>query len=132
MESLQVRTGQISLNILDDAGESRGVFKFNPEDIQSAKRVFELQSEFNVKQEEFQKRAEQCETPEQKLELLDEVVSYFRNLVDDCFGAGSSDLLFGNAKTLTMFEDFFNGITPYYQKASEARMAKYKVMNGNK
>lgn len=125
MESLRIRTGQINLAIEDDAGNVRGTFSFNPQDVQAAKKFVALQQEFNVKQAEFDRRANEVETTEEKIDLLNEVVEYFRNLVDDCFGEGSSDLLFGNAKTLSMFEDFFLGITPYYEKASNERMSKY-------
>lgn len=127
MDSLQVRTGQISLRILDDEGEERGIFSFNPEDVESAKQVVLLQEELKVKNEEFDKQIEECETAEQKINLLSEIVQYFRGLVDKCFGEGSSDILFGNACTLSMFYDFFEGITPYYEKASKKRMAKYQA-----
>ncbi len=127
MESLQVRTGEIKLQILDDSGDERGIFKFNPEDVHVAQRVFNLQKEFDAKQDEFQARTKTCKTDEEKVNLLNEVVDYFKGLVDDCFGEGTSALVFGNANTLSMFEDFFTGITPYYQKASEKRMAKYGV-----
>lgn len=127
MDSLQVRTGVVSLKILDDAGEERGIFKFNPTDIESAKKVVELQGELEERQKDFETRATTCETTEQKINLLEESVSYFEELVDKCFGEGSSKLLFGDAKTLSMFDDFFNGIIPYYKKASEQRMEKYKL-----
>ena len=125
MQSLQVRTGEIKLQILDDAGEERGIFKFNPTDIESAKKVYAFQTELGAKQAEFEEKAKTCETAEEKLNLLDEVCTYFNNLIDECFGAGSSQLLFGGAKTLSMYDDFIKGITPYYQKASEERVAKY-------
>lgn len=132
MESLQVRTGQISLRILDDAGEERGIFRFNPEDVESAKRVVELQSELEIKKSEFEQKAKFCSTTEEKVELLSETVSYFKNLVDQCFGEGSSKIVFGDANTLSMFYDFFEGIIPYYQKASEKRMSKYSTIPGGK
>lgn len=125
MQSLQVRTGEVKLQILDDAGEERGIFKFNPTDIESAKKVVAFQSELSAKQAEFEDQAEKCETPEQKLNLLSEICDYFNNLIDECFGTGSSELLFGGAKTLSMYDDFIQGIIPYYQKASEERVAKY-------
>lgn len=125
MESLQIRTGAISLRILDDLGEERGIFKFNPEDIESAKQVLSLQQELTEKQKEFEDRSEQCETDDEKIELLSESVAYFRNLVDKCFGDGTSDLVFGDANSLSMFYDFFEGIMPYYENASKKRMAKY-------
>ena len=132
MDSLQIRTGQIRLMILDDAGEERGVFKFNPEDVESAKQVVLLQKELEEKNKEFDIQAEQCETPEEKAEVLSTTVAYFRGLVDRCFGEGSSDLLFGNNNTLSMFYDFFEGITPYYERASKQRMAKYKKAGKSK
>ncbi len=127
MESLQIRTGEIKLQILDDNGDERGIFKFNPEDVHVAKQVFGLKDEFDMKQAEFQEKTKLCKTDQEKIELLNEVVDYFEGLIDSCFGEGTSELVFGGAKTLSMFEDFFVGITPYYQKASEKRMAKYGV-----
>lgn len=126
MDSLQVRTGQVSLRILDDSGEERGIFRFNPEDIESAKRVLALQEELINKDKEFIEKNKLCKTADERLELLSDTVNYFRTLIDDCFGAGTSDLVFGNAHTLSMFSDFIEGISPYYQKASAKRTAKYK------
>ena len=126
MDSLQVRTGQVSLRILDDAGEERGIFKFNPEDIESAKRLLEMQEELTKVNETFAERNKECKTADERIALLSETVNYFRGLIDNCFGDGTSDLVFGNARTLSMFSDFIEGITPYYTEASAKRTAKYK------
>lgn len=126
MESLQVRTGQISLQILDDNGDTRGVFKFNPQDIESAKRVFALQAELPTKQAEFEDRIKGVTDDEERLSILSDIVDYFNDAIDTCFGIGSSAVLFGGAKTLSMYEDFFKGILPYYEKAGKQRTAKYR------
>jgi len=127
MEKLQIHTGQICLDIVDDHGESRGVFKFNPNDVSVAKRVFELQDTINAKFDEYEKQYKEAEGDSQKsIELLDETIDYFRGVIDDIFGAGSSQTLFGDAHTFSMLEDFFAGITPYYTKASAERVQKYK------
>lgn len=132
MDSLQVRTGQVSLRILDDSGEERGIFKFNPQDVESAKKVFDAEAELEKTAAEFDKKAEACQTSEEKIDLLNEAVTYYENMIDNIFGIGSSQVLFGTAKTLSMFEDFFQGIMPYYQKASDARMSKYKRKSSGK
>lgn len=132
MDSLQIKTGLVRIEILDDAGESRGIFKFNPEDVQAAQRFFNTQEEFIEKHAEFDKRAKEAQTVESELELLNEIVDYIEQLIDECFGEGTSELLFGDNKTLSMFDDFFEGITPYYKKASEARKAKYRKPVKNK
>lgn len=126
MESLQIKTGLISLEILDDNGDKRGVFSFNPKDIKSARKVTDLIVEFQSKQVEFSEKEKSCETAEQKIKLLDEIVDYFKQSIDDVWGENSSKVLFGNASTLDMFDDFFSGITPYYKKESKQRVTKYK------
>ena len=132
MDSLQVRTGQVSLRILDDAGEERGIFRFNPEDVESAKRVLELQDELVRKNDEFKEANKNCKTADERIALLSETVNYFRGLIDNCFGEGTSDLVFGNAHTLSMFSDFIEGITPYYAQASKKRTAKYRKQTAEK
>lgn len=125
MASLQINTGVITLDILDDYGEKRGVFRFNPKDIQLAKQVFELQQEYSEKTKEFKARQEQADTPKKKLELLSDIVDYLTTRIDTIFGSGSSEVLFGGAKTLEMFTDFFEGLMPYFKEASNERMKKY-------
>lgn len=126
MQSLKISTGVVSLQILDDDGNERGIFKFNPEDIKSARAVLDLQKELTSKNAEYEERAKACTTADEQVALMAEVCDYFRGAIDSVFGVGSSNILFGDANTLSMFEDFFTGITPYYQKASKARLAKYK------
>lgn len=125
MESLKIRTGQINLQIVNDAGEEKGVFSFNPEDVANAKKFLELQRELTFKQTEFEKKSANCKDDESKIDLLNEIVDYFESAIDSCWGEGTSKLLFGDAKTLTMFADFFEGIAPYYEEASKKRKAKY-------
>lgn len=125
MESLQIRTGSISLKVLDDLGNERGIFTFNPEDVKSAEQLLLLQEELKVKSVEMEQKIDSCKDQAEKVQCMNEIVQYFRNAIDKCFGSGSSDILFGNSCTLSMFYDFIEGITPYYTKASEKRKAKY-------
>lgn len=130
MESLQVRTGVIALQILDDFGDVRGIFRFNPEDIESARKILALQKDLQVREKEYKDKADKAISAEDTLELLDEITVYFNTSIDECFGKGSSEVLFGGAKSLTMYADFFEGLIPYYEKASKKRMDKYKVKSG--
>lgn len=130
MESLQVRTGQMGLKILDDFGNERGIFKFNPEDINSAKAVLEIQKQMPAFEDEYNKKVAAAKTDDDKIKCLDETVDEVESIIDKIFGMGSSKVLFGDAKTLSMFFDFFDGIQPYYDKAAKSRISKYsKYMN---
>ena len=126
MESLQIRTGMLALNILDDNGEVRGVFNFNPQDVKIGQKVFDMIADFQVKQLEFDKKKADCSGPEDVLKLLNEMIAYYKEEIDSTWGENSSKTLFGDANTITMFEDFFSGITPYYTRESKKRTAKYK------
>lgn len=134
MESLQIKTGQISLHITDDDGKERGIFRFNPEDVMVARKVMDLKKDFEVKEKEFKVLSKQADTAEKQIALLEEIVNYFREKIDECYGQGTSDILFGEARVLGMFGDFFAGINPYYMKASEKRMndAKNKIKKSGK
>lgn len=135
MPSLQIHTGEVRLQILDDAGEVRGIFKFNPTDIETAKRLLKIQEDFENKEAEFQKRADDIEkngSTSDKIDLLSELCQYIEQEIDECFGEGSSKILFGDAMSIDMFNDFFSGITPYYEKASKDRIAKYQKKNQTK
>lgn len=129
MEQLKISTGKISVQILDDDGEARGVFKFNPEDIKSARKIADLIEEYKSKSVEYAERAKKIETAEDNVRLLDEVVDYFKLSLDGVYGVGTSNILFGNASTLEMFDDFFSGIRPFYEKASKQRKKKFKEQN---
>lgn len=126
MESLKISTGLISVRIVDDNGNERGIFSFNPTDIKVARKVNDLIEEYEKKQIEFAEKEKQCTTTEDRIRLLDEVVDYFKTSIDEVWGENSSKVLFGNASTFEMFDDFFAGITPYYQKESKKRMSKYE------
>ena len=121
----QVRTGLKSVKILDDFGEVRGIFKFNPEDIKSARKANDLVSEFKEKSKVFQERSAEIEGAAGQIALLDEIVDYFKSGIDSVWGDGSSKILFGDANTLDMFDDFFDGITPFYEMAAKQRTSKY-------
>lgn len=126
MESLQIKTGSISLMILDDLGNERGIFTFNPEDVESARQVLLLQDEINERMDNFGQQVQEATENADKVAIMSETINYLRGCVDQCFGEGTSDLVFGKSHTLSMFIDFLNGITPYYAKAAEKRKAKYK------
>lgn len=130
MGKLIINTGVISLDIEDSDGTKRGTFRFNPRDILIAKRMLDMQAELNEKMSEFQQREEAITKPEEKVDFLYEVTEYYRKKIDDIFGAGSSQILFGDAHTLGMISDFVDGVTPYFNTASKNRMDKYKKNKG--
>lgn len=134
MDSLHISTGGIRLAINDDPGR---VISFNPEDLSFAERFYGLLGEFEAKEKEYQGRAavlqKDVETDDlgipknfgAALDLLHETCDFLRAKIDEVFGDGTSQTVFGGANTLDMFEQFFTGLTPYVQKAREKHVQKY-------
>ena len=73
MESLKIRTGEVRIRILDDRDEERGIFKFNPEDIETTKKFLNVQKEFEVKQKEFLDKSDKL------IEKLNDSIEIFKD-----------------------------------------------------
>ena len=139
MNSISIQTGGISLKINDD--DSR-VISFNPNDLSFAERYYELLSNADQKIDEYSRREEELDKDQTvdaygiptntaaRLALLREACDYVKQEIDKVFGAGTSETAFGNAYVLDMFDQFFQGITPYIQKARAGKIAKYTQSSG--
>lgn len=138
MSNININTGEIRLTINDD--ENR-VIVFNPNDLEFVNNLYVLLADLENKEKEYkQKEAEIDKNTEvnpygvpinlkEKLDLLKETCSYMREKIDTVFGEGTSQTVFGNVNTLDMFEQFFDGITPYIEKVRSAKINKYTKNN---
>lgn len=140
MDSLHINNGGIRLAVNDDPSR---VIEFNPKDLSFAERFYSLLGEFEVKEKEYKAKAAELEKDRAidaygipknfgtSLKLLHETCDFLRNKIDEVFGAGTSQAAFGDTNTLDMFEQFFNGITPFIQKFRNQQVQKY-TSKGNK
>lgn len=134
MDTLQIITGEKRIAINGD--ESR-VIVFNPNDVIFAEKFYKLIGEFQQKLREYQNRAEVIETETRvddndipvnfsdALSLQKDACLYFRDAIDNLFGAGTSQKVFGDALNLDLFPQFFNGITPFIQQARADKIQQY-------
>ncbi len=92
----------------------------------------EKQKEYELKIAEIEKSCEVSEDSNgsmQKISLLKEICLYLQDRIDYVFGDGTSKKVFGQALTLDMFQQFFEGIIPYIQNARENKLNKYSKSN---
>jgi len=134
MPNLNINSGEIKLTVNDD--ENR-VIRFNPNDIAFAEKFYSLISDFEEKEQDYDKRAKELDenkeldkygipkNTKEKLEFTREVCGYIKEQIDNVFGAGTSKAAFGDACEIEMFEQFFNGITPFVNKARTEKVKKY-------
>ena len=142
MAGIKINTGTIRLEV--DCDGVKDEISFNPNDVVFMENIYRLMGELQNKKEEYagveRKLNSNQDTDEngipvnmkERLSLVLDICSYIKGQIDEIFGAGTSKKLFGNANTLDMFEQFFNGITPYIQSARESKLAQYKnISSGN-
>lgn len=134
MQSLHINTGEIRLCVNDDPDR---VIAFNPTDISFAERFYNLLGEFEEKEKEYRQKAEELQANTEldkmglpknfrgSIALLRDTSGFLRDKIDDVFGDGTSQSVFGTANTLDMFEQFFTGITPFVQSAREQKISKH-------
>ncbi len=135
MDSIQINNGlkRIAVN-----GDENRVIEFNPEDIVFVEKFYGLIKEFEQKEVEFRQRADEINAVEgvdeygipvntaENIKLVIDLCQYLRVQIDKVFGTGTSQKAFGDANTLNMFEQFFEGITPFIQGARSNKVNQYR------
>lgn len=134
MNNIRIETGGIRLTVNGD--ESR-VIAFNPNDISFAERYYDLLSRADQRIDAYAAREAELDKDTAvdaygvptnmpaRMALLREACDYVKSEIDMVFGEGTSKAAFGDAYVLDMFQQFFDGITPYIQKARAGKMSKY-------
>lgn len=136
MNSLQINTGKIRIPIIRD-DEECGVLEFDPSDIIFGEKFYRLIANFQGREQAYRERAKSIDLSAEAdengvpknlpagLELMREVCDYMRSEIDDLFGQGTSQMVFGSARNLEVFQQFFAGITPIVKQARENKLKKY-------
>lgn len=132
MDSIKIDTGVKRVQI-NDGPE---YLEFNPEDILFAEKFYQLITDFQVKQVEYQKRATAIDANKELvngipanvpegLAMMREVCEFMRERIDLLFGKGTSQKVFGDTLSIAMYGSFFTQIAPFIQNARAAKLAQY-------
>lgn len=130
MENINISSGAVELTIDNDPAR---VIRFYPTDVAFAEGFFALAAEFQRKRREIQQkindiRASNKTDFEKNLEAVKlerEAFDTMRQGIDNTFGAGTSDTVFGQRNTIDMVARFFKGVTPYVRKARQSEIERY-------
>lgn len=136
MAGIKINTGIIRLEV--DCDGVKDEISFNPNDVIFMENIYRLMSELEKKKKAYEETEQKLNANtgidengipvnmKERLSLISDICFYIKGQIDEVFGAGTSKKLFGNANTLDMFEQFFDGITPYIQSARESKLSQYK------
>lgn len=140
MDTIQINAGEKRIAINDDPNR---VIVFNPFDAVFAERFYKVIAEFETKAAEYKARYKELAqraqldaqgvpvNMQEQIELLKETCMFVRGRIDYVFGAGTAQMVFGDAMVLNAFEQFFAGIAPFIQDARAEKIQKYLPANGN-
>jgi hypothetical protein len=138
MDVIKTSTGNKEISVERD-GKLAGVVRFNPSDVVFAEKFYALVGEFESKLAEYQARSEAIESQteldnnqlpinmEDRLSLLREACTFIRERIDHLFGAGTSQIAFGDTLSLDIFTQFFEGVTPFIQSVRSEKIAQYSA-----
>lgn len=134
MDNIQINVGEKRVII---NGDPNRVIVFNPSDALFAERFYNLICEFDAKLDEYKERSREIALIKdvdergiplnfvENLKLMKEACTFIRDRIDVLFGPGTSQIAFGDAMSLDMFVQFFEGITPLIQAVRKESMDKY-------
>lgn len=143
MDSIRVDTGEKEISI-ERNGTVVGQLVFNPSDVAFAERFQSLYAELKIKLDENKEKAKEIDkhdevdengiplNSKERLAFIREICEYMKTKVDELFGKGTSQMVFGDAVGLTMFEQFFQGITPYARGTRTKKVARYTTSASEK
>lgn len=134
MDTIRIDTGEKRIMVNDDPNR---VIVFNPSDTLFAERFYNLIGELETKSREYESRGKEIDScneldgygipvnTAEHIDFLKEICTYMREKIDTLFGKGTSQAAFGDAMAIEMFEQFFEGITPFIKTARAKRVGKY-------
>lgn len=134
MDNLQIDDGTIRLTINGDANR---ILSFNPKDELFAEKFYHLVGNFKKDLQRFEERAKPIDDNNEldedglpvnlqsRFDIMKDVCAYVRNQIDEVFGTGTSNIVFGTINNIGMFEMFFKQITPYMAQARSEKVSKY-------
>lgn len=132
MDSIKI--GGLSIAINDDPTR---VIVFDPTDVVFVKKYYNLTYEINAKQQEFETRAKDLDkvtetdangmptNASDRIALLEEMVTWCQEKIDQLFGAGTSKKAFGESKSMEQIGQFFEGMNPFFERERNKKLAKY-------
>ena len=132
---INITTGEKNVPIIRD-GEVVGELSFNPTDVLFAERFYALLGDMQKTLKEYKAQGQELAKSkkdnggipvnmEEHITLQRDLCNYLREKIDNVFGDGSSQKVFGDTRNLEIYKQFFDGMMPFFQQARAERVAMY-------
>lgn len=133
---ININTGEKRIPVVRD-GKNVGELIFNPSDTLFVEKLYLLIGDFQEKIKDYEKRAKVIDGNKavdelgiarnipDGVNLIKEISDYIKSEIDKVFGAGTSQITFGDAVSIDVFQQFFDGIIPYVKNEREKKIETY-------
>ncbi len=138
MDEIRIVSGIKRIAIRDENDEVIGEISFNPSDVNFAERFYGIFHEFQSKNGEYERKAKEFDAANKLVDengipkhfvdgiaFMREVCEFVYAKIDELFGVGTSEKVFRGAMDIELIGQFFDGITPFIQKARADKINKY-------
>lgn len=129
MESLNIETSKKRLCL---NGDESKVIEFNPEDLDTRKKffdaskeIFQKQREYDIAVKEIESEQDDMKKTEKAFELEQNLYNLMKNIIDDIFGNGTSDMITDGKSNIFSLVNFIIAITPYFRAVTDKQKNKY-------
>lgn len=108
-------------------GDKNKVLKFNPYDMNTRKKFYDISRKIFSKQREFDIKVKNLKDGdvEKAFELEQELFSVISNLIDEVFGKGTTKMVTDNTVDVMASCNFLTAIAPYFKEVNEKQKNKY-------
>lgn len=124
MESIKFESNKKKILLNDDENK---VLVFNPSDKRTRQKFYNASKEVMARQDEFQKKIDNLKEDDvdKALELEEEMFEMVKKIVDDVFGAGTTDMVTDGDVDVMAICGFLVAIAPYFREVAESQRSKY-------
>lgn len=121
---LSLASNTLAVPVMRD-GKRVGVLTLHPDDTAFLTKFYALLQTLEQQRATLAAKLDTNTTPQHVLETLQEACCCLRTEIDTVFGVGTSAFVFGEGCSLTLLQQFFEGVSVALRDARSAKLAAY-------
>lgn len=121
---ITLQSGSLTLPVVRD-GESVGSLTLNPQDVAFVNRFYALAGQMHEAQQKLEQEMQNTMKPAERVQKMQAFCMRINAGIDQTFGEGTAQMLFGNACAPALLTQFFGAVAQAVQQAREQKLAAY-------
>lgn len=111
-------------------GDKDKILEFDPGDVNTRRKFYNMKDSMITKQQELDSKIKQLDLKEEDgiqeaFKLEEDFFDYLKDLVDDIFGNGATNMICGNRKNVFVLANCIIALCPYFEKFRNDTKNKY-------